>query len=356
MDRTVMERVIFISVFFTIIFSMHLYSYMRLSSLMEIDRRPWHYVVVALLASSMIFSTILCSFSFNAATRALYAVSACWFGIQFLFFSAVFLYEVPRPFVRIDGSKAGMAIIVVVAILAVISIISAQFTRVKKVNLPSFGGKLNAVLLSDLHVGTIRGEKYLAEIVEMTNALEPDVVFITGDIVSGAAKLRKGVFEPLADLKAKTFFVNGNHEHYDGVEIVDKMLRDVGVTVLINETVEFNGIEVMGVDYRENEKDAAALLAEMEPSGDRPTILLSHAPIDPKDDRIGLVLSGHTHGGQIMPFYFIVKLRYKFMEGLYDLGGTSIYVTPGTSTWGPPMRLGTRNEITHLTSSGDSPL
>jgi len=348
MERTIMERIIFISVFLTIIFSMHLYSFLRLSSLFGLERKAWHYGVLFLLATSIIFATILSSFYTNPAAKILYMFAACWFGIQFLFFSAALIYEIPRLFIRGGGPTAGKAIVLIVALSTMASIINARFTRVKKVEIPSFGARLNAVQLSDLHIGTIWGKDYLQKIVDATNSLEPDVIFITGDIVSGAAVLRKEVFEPLADLEARSFFVNGNHEHYDGAEEIAGILTELGITVLCDEKAEFNGIEIVGVDYRENGERIASVLGDLALSNDTPTILLTHAPINPENERVELILAGHTHSGQIFPFNFIIWLRYKYINGLYALGNTSLYVSPGTNTWGPPMRLGSRNEITLL--------
>ena len=347
MDK-VIGRLIFLSIFFTLVFLMHFYSFRRLASLFEIDRKTWHYLLLILMASSIIFSTILCRIAFNPATRALYIVCACWFGIQLLIFSAVLAYEIPRLFLNIKGPVAGTAILAVVGVLSVAAIINAQFYRVKKVEIASFGEELNAVLLSDLHVGTIWGKDYLRKIVDTTNSLKPDVIFITGDALSGGAAMNEDVLSPLGDLEAKAFFVNGNHEHYDGPDDIRHALENMGIRVLRDQEVEFEGIEIIGIDYTESRKHIQSVLSQSTLSDGRPTIVLSHAPIDPEDDRVELMLSGHTHAGQIFPFNFVIRLRYKFMKGLYTRGNTRIYVTPGTNTWGPPMRLGSRNEITLL--------
>jgi len=186
------------------------------------------------------------------------------------------------------------------------------------------------------------------DIVDRTNALKPDVVFIIGDLISGGAPFHKDDFAPLRDLQAKAFFVNGNHEHYEGPEEIDRLLENMGIEVLNDKKVDFEGVEIIGVDYVEDGDRVAALVKEMDLSEDKPTILLTHAPIDPRNDKVELVLAGHTHAGQIFPFQLIIRLRYKFIKGLYTSGKTKIYVTPGTNTWGPPMRSGSRNEITLL--------
>jgi len=347
MDR-VIDRLFFISILFIILFSMHFYSFGRLASLFNIKKNAWFYVLLITLSLSLIIATILCRAYFNPVTKILYIIAACWFGIQFILFSAVLVYEIPRLFLPIKGVIGGTIIVAYVGIMTVASLINAQFVRVKEVEIPSFGKELNAVLLSDLHIGTIWGRSLVQDIVDRTNALKPDVVFITGDIVSGGAALNEDDYAPLSDLEAKTFFVNGNHERYEGVEIMDQLMGKNGIEVLNDKKVDFEGIEIIGIDYIEDGDRVASILDEMELSEDKPTVLLAHAPIDPENENVELILSGHTHAGQIFPFHLVVRSRYKFIKGLYTSGNTKIYVTPGTSTWGPPMRIGSRNEITLL--------
>jgi predicted MPP superfamily phosphohydrolase len=347
MDRIV-DRLFFISILFIILFLMHFYSFGRLASLFNIKKNVWYYLTLVMLASSLVFSTILCRFWFNSFTKTLYVFAACWFGIQFILFSAVLVYEIPRLLFPIKGTLGGSIIVAYVAIMTVASIINAQFIRVKEVEIPSFGKEINAVLLSDMHIGTIWGKTLVQEIVDRTNALKPDVVFITGDLLSGGAALDEDDFAPLNDLEADAFFINGNHERYEGTETIERLLGDNGIEVLNDRKVEFEGVEIVGFDYIEDGDRIAMLLDEMNISEDIPTIMLTHAPIDPKNDKVELILAGHTHAGQIFPFHLVVRSRYKFIKGLYAPGNTRVYVTPGTNTWGPPMRIGSRNEITLL--------
>jgi predicted MPP superfamily phosphohydrolase len=229
-----------------------------------------------------------------------------------------------------------------------VSIINAQLIHTRTVEIPSFGKEMRAVLLSDIHVGTIWDSDRLQKIVEITNSLRPDVIFITGDIVSGGAILQEDTFASLSDLGAKTFFVHGNHEHYEGIEEVDKALYESGVRVLVDEKVEFGGIEIVGLGYDRNENHKISVLDKMHLSENKPSILLSHVPINPTNDAVNLILAGHTHAGQIFPFNFFIRLRHKYVRGKHTLGNSTLYVSPGTGTWGPPMRLGSRNEITLL--------
>jgi predicted MPP superfamily phosphohydrolase len=278
--------------------------------------------------------------------RILYTIAACWFGTSFILFWVVVACDIVGLVFRVRGFHLGVAALGVTAMLAVASIINAQFIRVKTVDMPSFGKELRAVLLTDIHIGTVWSGEHLRKIVAMTNALQPDVVFITGDIVSGGTLLTPGLFAPLADIHAPAFFAYGNHEHYEGIEEVKKALDGTGVRILCDEKTDLNGIEIVGVDYRRRDGHTQSVLNELGVSRDKPTILMHHIPIDPQHEGVTLVLSGHTHNGQIVPFNFVVQLRYKFVHGLYTFGDTRLYVSPGTGTWGPPMRLGSMNEIT----------
>jgi len=347
MERT-FQLIIFISILFTILFFMHLYSFFRFSSLINLDRKAWHYVILVVLASSLIISTILCRVSYNPITKGLYILAACWFGAIFIIFSFLLFFEIPRFLFNLHGPTAGKAVIACIATLVIASIINAQFIRIRTIEMPSFGKEMRAVVLSDIHIGTIWGKNHLEKIVEKANSLKPDVIFILGDVVSGGAIVQKDVLAPLADLQAETFFVHGNHEHYEGIERIERALEGTGIRILKDQEIEFEGIEIAGLNYSEARGHASSVLNTMNISEDKPTILLSHAPIDPKDDRISLILSGHTHAGQIFPFHFVVGLRYPFTSGLHTSGNAMVYVTPGTGTWGPPMRLGSRNEITLL--------
>lgn len=218
------------------------------------------------------------------------------------------------------------------------------------------------VQLTDVHVGPTIDGAWLREVVNSVNALEPDVVAITGDLVDGSvAELRDHV-APLADLRAKhgVFFVTGNHEYYSGPDEWIAELRRLGVTVLRNERVsigdERGSFDLAGIDdYRAKDygrghgADLAKAVEGRDPTGE--LVLLAHQPkhaFEAEKAGVGLQLSGHTHGGQIFPWGFFVKLDQTFVRGLDRLGDLAIYTSCGTGYWGPPMRVGAPAEITKI--------
>ncbi len=227
---------------------------------------------------------------------------------------------------------------------------------------PAFAG-FRIVQLTDIHVGPTIGQAFIDQLVARTNALEPDLVAITGDLVDGSVAALGKFVEPLKNLRARhgVYFVTGNHEYFSGADAWISHLRGLGITVLRNErvTLEQGGqvIDLAGIDDPTGSNFAAGhgadltrALAGRDPA--RPVILLAHQPKGAEqaaDQGVSLQLSGHTHGGQIFPFNHLVTLQQPFVAGLHRLRDMSIYVSTGTGYWGPPMRLGAPAEITDIT-------
>ncbi len=224
---------------------------------------------------------------------------------------------------------------------------------------PAFEG-FRIVQLTDVHVGPILRREFLADLVARTNALEPDLVAITGDLVDGSVEELRDVVAPLADLRARhgVFFVTGNHEYYSGAQAWLAHLPTLGVRPLCNERVEIrrgtDAIDLAGIDDAiasgfgpPHGADLDRALAGRDAS--RTVVLLAHQPRQVFDaERLGvdLQLSGHTHGGQIAPFGLFVRLVQPLVAGLGRFGPTTLYVSRGAGTWGPPMRLANPAEIT----------
>ena len=230
--------------------------------------------------------------------------------------------------------------------------------------------------ISDIHVGPTIRHAYLARIVARVNALQADMVAITGDLVDGRVADLQRHIAPLSDLKSQhgTFFVTGNHEYYSGAHAWIDELRRLGLTVLMNEHVVLHHdsghspagmvtargtapLVVAGVaDFSAHQFDethrsdpAAAMLGA--PPHAQMRLLLAHQPRSAQaaaDAGFDLQLSGHTHGGQFWPWMHFVKLQQPFTAGLNRLKNLWVYTNRGTGYWGPPKRFGVPSEITHL--------
>lgn len=226
--------------------------------------------------------------------------------------------------------------------------------------LPAALAGYKMVQLSDLHIGPTLGRDWTERLVERVNALEPHAVVITGDLVDGSVTRLREHVAPLGDLRARdgVFFVTGNHEYYAGADAWLRELERLGIRPLRNERVSLGADDVSfdlaGVDdwqaFGEGHgRDLSRALAGRDPS--RELVLLAHQPrqiAEAAERGVGLQLSGHTHGGQIVPWNFFVRLQQPYIAGLSRHGDAQIYVSRGTGFWGPPMRVLAPAEITLL--------
>ncbi|MBW2522545.1 MAG: metallophosphoesterase [Deltaproteobacteria bacterium] len=220
---------------------------------------------------------------------------------------------------------------------------------------PALDG-LRIVQLSDLHVGRTIGRRYVEQVVGEVQALEPDLVVITGDLVDGTVPDLRDSVAPLFDLRPRhgVYFVTGNHDHYSGAGPWRAHLAAGGIRVLSNRSARIGegeaSLDLAGVEDPRGSVDLPGALERCDP--DTPTVLLAHRPeavFGAAPAGVDLQLSGHTHGGQLWPFTFFVSQATPYPAGLHRHGETWIYVSVGTGYVGPPIRLGTRAEITLLT-------
>lgn len=229
--------------------------------------------------------------------------------------------------------------------------------------LPAALDGLTVVQVSDLHVGPTIRRDLVASLVARIQALKPDLIVLTGDLVDGSVAHLRSQTEPLGQLRAPhgVYAVTGNHEYYSGADAWIAELRRLGIRTLRNERIDIakDGavFDLAGIDdwtaHRFGHGHGANLPKALQ--GRDPTrelVLLAHQPkaiVEAAALGVGLQLSGHTHGGQIWPFGFIVKLVQPYVAGLAKHGPTWIYVSSGTGYWGPPMRLAAPAELTRIT-------
>lgn len=231
--------------------------------------------------------------------------------------------------------------------------------RVPLAKLPKSASGYSIVQITDVHVGPTIGRAFVEGVVRQTNALEPDMVVITGDLVDGSVEQLRDLVEPLRDLRAKdgVFFVTGNHEYYSGADEWIAHITTLGIRVLRNERVDVRGLfDLAGVDdssaarmLPHHGQDLAKAMEGRDPS--RAVVLLAHQPKAVRDARraaVDLQLSGHVHGGQLVPFNWLARIDQPLIAGLYRVEKTWVYVSTGTGYWGPPMRVGPGAEITRI--------
>jgi hypothetical protein len=300
---------------------------------------------------------------YNLFVRIFYTLAAAWLGIlSFLFLGSLASWIV-YGIVRIAHiSWPSRNIVATVFALSVFTglcgIASAFWLRVRRIdvtlpNLPEAWRGRTAALISDTHLGPVRGAGFTKKLVTVLNGLNPDVVFITGDFYDGTAADVTGFAAPLAKLSAPfgAFFVTGNHEEFTNVRQYAEALSQAGVRVLQNETVDLEGLQIVGIPYHEmrTPEHIRAALQATGVNATKPSILLIHAPnrlYEAEQAGISFQVSGHTHKGQFFPWTLFVKRIYRqFGYGLQRLGDMQVYITSGAGTWGPPVRLGAAPEI-----------
>jgi len=270
-----------------------------------------------------------------------------------------------REFVSVLIASAGSTIVLISSGIGVKNYYSNAVVKKCNVSLKGLPEALKGfkiVQISDLHLGQMMTKKILEQIVDQVNSLKPDLIAITGDLADGSTAKLLNQANPLRNLKAEKgiYFVTGNHEYYSGVENWTLAIEKMGIKVLNNENIKIRREDdyfyLAGVtDHegknfgQEHASDFKKALLGLE--NGKKKILLAHQPIAvQKASEYGtdLVLAGHTHGGQIWPFNYLVYLQQPYLKGFYDYNGTKLYVNQGTGCWGPPVRLGSKNEITQI--------
>jgi len=235
-------------------------------------------------------------------------------------------------------------------------------TEIRLAKLPPALDGFRLVQLSDLHVGSSFGLDFVRDVVTKVNALDPDLVVITGDLADAELGQVLPALEPLKELRSKhgVYYVTGNHEYFHGIHPWLEALPSLGLRLLMNRRVQIGdagaGFELAGVDDFVGRSvpgfgpDFERALGGRDAS--QACVLLVHQPKGfPQAQAHGveLTLAGHTHAGQMWPFMHLVKLDQPYVAGLYAEGASQLYVNQGTGLWGPRLRLGTRSEISLLT-------
>jgi uncharacterized protein len=311
----------------------------------------------------MIFGVIPFSNSTSMAGSLVYIVSATTMGILLYLLVSVLAIEFLNLFIKFSPRIRGDSVLAITFLFSAFGIINSWNLRVTrlKVSIKGLRKEVRAMHLSDIHLGHFRGKKFLQKIVDKTNGQNVDVIFITGDLFDGRIRLTKETLAPLTQLKAPIFFIEGNHDRYTGVKTIKNYLRELNVNVLENEITSFGELQIIGLNHMMadaetynmhaagNTSTIKGTLERLPILRNEPAILLHHSPDGIKyasENGIDLYLAGHTHAGQLFPVKYIAAMIFQYNKGLHDFKGTKIFVSQGAGTFGPPMRVGTKCEIT----------
>jgi len=317
--------------------------------------------LIVLLPLLFVGSLVLSSFYNNFFTRTFYKAMAGWLAFfMYLFLSAV-VYSIFN-FLSLATPLFGELLFIFGLIVAIYGIINSNVIRIVKltVSLPSLpeGWKgRKVVFMSDLHLGQIRGKAFARRIAKKINVLSPDIVLIGGDVYDGVRVNTVDIISPLKEISSQfgTFFIMGNHEEFNDNTRYKKALTEAGIRVLLDEVVDVDGLQIVGVDYHTTEKKEVyeKVLAAIPVDPSRASILLKHVPLHlevAEAKGISLSLSGHTHRAQAFPLNIFTHFIYKGYDyGLKRFGSMINYTSCGVGTWGPPIRVGSQSEIILIT-------
>lgn len=361
----------FLTVVLSIWTLLHVYTVWRLWAVPALGTPRAHRAMLAAAAFLLVsypLSRLLFSWHLSALARPLEYLGTTWMGTLFLLFASLLVVDVvtlgglvlrgSAPALRGWAAAIGVAI----SAVALAQGLRDPVVREYEVRLPGLPAERDGTVLvevSDIHLGTLIGERWMARLVERVNAMEADIVVVDGDLVDGNVREVEPLLPVLTRLRAPlgVWAVTGNHEFYAGIDRSVRLLEEAGYTVLRDRWAEAApGLVVAGVDDLTARRQFGLLDHPVEKAlADRPAgaiIYLSHSPLMADVSAAagaGLMLSGHTHDGQIWPFGYLVQFVYPLLGGRYRVGGMEVIVCRGTGTWGPRMRLWLPSEIVRIT-------
>lgn len=367
---------VFVTVIQSILFLSHWFLYVTWTSLAS--ENPSHgnlalAIALGLLSISFVTASFMAWRFSNPLARAYYAIAAAWTGILSYFVLAacacwladLIAHIAAIPF---DSRRWVEATFALALLVGLYGIGNADWIRVKRItmplpNLPAQWQNRLVAMVSDLHLGHVRNLRFARRVAAILNRLEPDAVFIAGDLYDGTAANVDALARPLGQLHAPlgAYFVAGNHEEFHDHTKYLRAAADAGIRVLDNEKIVLDGLQIVGIHYRDSvDPDRfRSILRGANLDRAEASLLVTHAPNHLETveaEGFGAELCGHTHAGQFFPFRWMPKTRYgRFIYGLHRLGRLSVYISSGVGTWGPPLRVGTTPEIVLIRFAPSNP-
>ena len=319
--------------------------------------------IVFVLSLSFLAASLLSFRYWNGMSRAIYRIAAVWLGIfNFLFLASfgAWLTALLTATAHWQANRRGIvaAWFVAALVAALWGMINASVTRISRIkirlaNLPESWRGRTAAMISDLHLGHVRGANFARNIVARVRQLRPAIVFLAGDLYDGSYADLDALAGPLRALNAPlgNYFVAGNHEEIRDSAAHMQAAQNAGLRLLNNEKVMVDGMQIIGVHHRDAAHPARfnEVLESAAIDRDQPSVLIVHAPDQlavAERAGVSLQLSGHTHHGQFFPWTWLTKRIYKqFVYGLQKFGEMVVYTSSGAGTWGPPLRVCSHPEI-----------
>lgn len=368
-----MHTIIFFISFLVVFFFINIYISKRLIDKLDVSQRVKLYFRLFLMLNFLGIIVYMFSRYYMELNNWLYFLVSLPMGVLFLLFCTAIIYDISRVSLdkmplsasRRDFVKKSLDLssFVLATGLSARAMYEARFVKHEKIDIKitNLQQKYKIVQISDIHIGGLIDASFIEKIIKRVNAMNPDLVVITGDLVDIALDKAEDALEAFRVLESKygTYFIVGNHEYFHNIgKIIDKV-KSLGIRVLENENLyigqEGKGFNLAGVydmfGYRIQAYEPDIYKALKGRDTHSPTILLAHQPkfVEEVGSGVDLMLSGHTHGGQLYPFGLLVRLQQPYLKGLHQHNDAlQVYVNKGTGFWGPPMRLGASSEITEI--------
>lgn len=322
--------------------------------------------IILFLFFSVVLSSYLIHKGDNIVTRSYYLVSCFWTGLLVNFCLMALVVLILKSASWTFGFSVSLDIVKLLFfggafLISFWGMYNAWFPKVvtyevRIKDLPESWNNKVVVQISDVHLGPIHRKHFFERLLSKAQSLNPEAVFITGDLFDGMESDFSWLGHPFQKMQVPRgiYYSFGNHDLYLGFNRTIDILKNNPVTILDNKMMVVDGMQIIGINYSFN-KDfdlEAAILKQVGYNKRLPSILLFHEPKNvelAKQAEIDLQLSGHTHDGQLFPFNYLAKLEYKgYSYGLFTEGDFSLIVNRGAGTWGPPMRTSGRGEITKI--------
>jgi hypothetical protein len=363
--KQIIPLIIFVA-FLAVVVLLNIYLARRFAWYFEAESTGPYYVFFAALTVYMIGGIVAFTNASGLISNILFSTAAVGLGFILYLIMALLLVDILHFVIKLQPLYYGSLAILLAAVVAGYGLLNARNLKTIDIDVEISGLKkeVRVMHLTDIHIGHWHGKKYLKQIVEETNKQQVDYIFITGDLFDGKIRLNDENLEPLKQLNAPVYFVEGNHDGYTGAANIKARLRKIGVHVLENQVVNLQDFQLIGLNHMLADDKAFDMhaagdhttmkdvLHDLEIDQDSPSILLHHSPDGMKyvnEKGIELYLAGHTHAGQLFPVNLLNDRLFAYNKGLHNYNGTQIYVSHGAGTFGPPMRVGTRSEITVIT-------
>ena len=249
----------------------------------------------------------------------------------------------------------GMFSLVAIGLLVLYSVFNGRSIVVKTIEIvsPKVSENVSLAFISDVHLGS-NSERYLETICEKIKSLDCELLLIGGDFIDSSSFDLAGL-KSLEQFDMPILFISGNHEYYLK-NYAEKLrtLENYNVKFLDNDTFLFKDIKIIGVSDNQALTSQEKVVGRfIEKSFFNLAVIHKPSLWERVVDEVDLMLSGHTHNGQIFPFGFIVRIQFKQVYGLYERLNSALYVSSGAGCWGPRMRLGTKNEIVKILISAN---